>query len=410
MEQELIRRISDGVDSAKAGKALEAYSSFCRYLSEGTMPQKSHYPFGWIIYYALHQTDSKDIASRKQMLANYLKLSVAKPHKLHSMILTEANRLYKEAIEADEARRFGDSKSPFVQFSMLRFIKLWDIRNLRHGDWKRKEHDGKLMGSTVERLITCLCDEAVRDKALPSPEIIDLLDRAVVEYPDSASIKAQRAAIHQLAGEEEQAVNLLRDAILFAPTKFYLWSRLAEMIDRTTAPRLKIALFYKALCCPGQEAMKGRIHLSLAESLCGVKAWPQALFELKTVERLYNANGWHLPRLHSLLSEQIPAGTTPENPEQIYRRIARMAEEFVYDRLPDVAVTKTYHKEPRPGEESKFPGQKPATAWRLTDKDGNNYWIQPHRHGLDPALAIGTAFIAKIHGGKAVKVTHNTEA
>ena len=77
------------------------------------------------------------------MLARYLRLQVERPHKLHSMILTEAFRLYKDAAEASFIAKNKEGFNPVsdaTRFSIVKFTNLWDLNNLRHGDWKRKEH------------------------------------------------------------------------------------------------------------------------------------------------------------------------------------------------------------------------------------------------------------------------------
>ena len=97
MQKSLEQQISDGVDLAKAGKALEVYSLLKGEFESGNVAAHSHYPLGWILYYALHQSGEKAFHERKVMLKQYLQLTLKKPHKLHSMILTEAIRLYTMA-------------------------------------------------------------------------------------------------------------------------------------------------------------------------------------------------------------------------------------------------------------------------------------------------------------------------
>ena len=92
-EEDFIRFVSDGFDRAKQGRALGTYDSVLALMEESPLPAKSHYPFGWIIYYALHQSPDNEITGRKRMLARYLKLNVTKPHKLHSMILNLRSQL-----------------------------------------------------------------------------------------------------------------------------------------------------------------------------------------------------------------------------------------------------------------------------------------------------------------------------
>lgn len=395
-EDELIRYVSDGFDKAKQGQALEMYSSILPYAAAGQLPLKSHYPFGWIIYYALHQSPDHDILIRKKMLAVYLKLRVVKPHKLHSMILTEAIRLYKDAKNA----AFNKKKEEVQPFSVVKFVRLWQLTNLRPGDWRRKEFDGKLLSSTVEKLITVCVDELEETREMPADEFVEIVEKALAEYPDTAGLLAQRAALHVLANDPDQARDVLRKALIVAPNKFYLWSRLASLISVKENERLHMALLYKALCAPGQEQFKGRIHLALAQAWLARNMHSQAKWELEKVKCIYDTNGWHLPKAFAEAEKELPGDTVAQDPGPFYRKVEPLADDEVYDTLPEIRVTKNYHKIPNP----KAAGfGRPAVAWRVADENGTNYWLQPHRFGIDPELPIGTSLMIRVHGKKPVK-------
>ena len=76
---EIIKFVSDGFDRAKGGAAIETYNSIVHHNDMRVLPQKCHYPMGWIIYYALHQSPAHAIQERKQLLAHYLRLNVTEP-------------------------------------------------------------------------------------------------------------------------------------------------------------------------------------------------------------------------------------------------------------------------------------------------------------------------------------------
>ncbi len=260
---ELIQTISDGFEKAKAGDAIATYKSILPYAEDGSMPYKSHYAFGWIIYYALHQSDKKEISERKHMLARYFKLSLTKPHKLHSMVLTEAINLYKDAKEM----AYGKKESETVKFSIIKFANIWDLSNLRDGDWRRKEVDGTKVGSTVEKLITAYVDELEETATLPSDEFNAVMGKAMGQYSDSDNFLSQYATLCVMSGKQDEAAAILRKALLVAPGKFHLWAKLASLTPAKDNPHLHVALLYKGLLAPGQEKFKGRIRLSLADVL-----------------------------------------------------------------------------------------------------------------------------------------------
>ena len=403
---EIIQFISDGFDKAKAGAAVETYNAIVNHPDMRVLPPKSHYPFGWIIYYALHQSPAHAIRERKQLLANYLRLNVPKPHKLHSMILTESFRLYKDAKSSVLSLKpsvCGSKSSAEPKFSIVRFVELWNLEYIRPTDWNRKEHEGKQLPSTVEKLITHYTDELYSTRVPASEVFTGIINRALVAYPPTANLFSQRAQIHELAGEKECAVEMLRNAILASSTKFYLWARLADMMTDRDDLRLKVGLLYKALRCPGQEDFKGKIHLQLASALAEGGAFPQAMWELNHVKDFYGNKGWNLPRLHKDTEKKIPACTEAADPSGIYRKVEHMADDFIYEVLPEVQVRKTYHKPAAETTDRYGKRRQGQTAWRVTDAEGNNYWLNPVRYGIQEDLPPETRLAVKIFGGKVVK-------
>ncbi|MDE6481164.1 MAG: hypothetical protein K2L45_12945 [Muribaculaceae bacterium] len=403
---ELIKFVSDGFDRAKGGAAVEVYAEVIPYYASRALPLKSHYAFGWIIYYALHQSPAHAIRERKQMLAHYLGLQVERPHKLHSMILTEAFRLYKDAAESAFTTRNKEGFHPVTdatRFSIVKFIDLWDLNNLRPGDWRRKEHEGKELSSTVEKLITCYVDELYAAKIPASPEFMAIIGRAIKEYPAGSNLYAQCAQLYELAGDKEAAIGMLRNAILASSSKFYLWSRLAALITDNDELRLKVSLLYKALRCPGQEEFKGKIHLNLAAALAEGGAYPQAKWELKYVKGFYENKDWNLPHLYRDTEKKIPAGTQAADPATIYKRVESLADDYIYESLPNIQVKKTFHKlasETTDRYGNRRPGR---AAWRVTDALGANYWLTPSYFNIPDNLPTDTHLNIKVFNGKVVK-------
>lgn len=395
--EDISKYVSDGFEAAKSGEGRSVYNSVAELFSQGLLPAKSHYPFGWIIYYALHQTPDAEIVERKKMLATYLRLRVTVPHKLHSMILTEAIRLYKDSQNAV----FNNRKDESLRFSILKFLQLWDPANLRPGDWKRKEVEGKMLSSTVEKLITVLADESETTHTCPAPEIIALIDKGVEEYGDSSALYVQRSAVYILEGKRESATAMLKKALLLAPGKFHIWGRLGGLVEVAENPNLHISLLHRAVSTPGPEEFKGRVRLSLAKAFVELKAYPYALWELEQVRHIYETKGWHLPQAYKLLLGQIPQDAKGTDPSDIYRRVAGLADDFIYSELPTVIMAKTYHKLPDNRRASGY--GTPAIAWRLTGEDRNNVWFTPSKFGIDPNLPSGTRIGVKLFNGKVVK-------
>lgn len=403
---ELIKFVSDGFDRAKGGAAVEVYAEIFPHYNSRHLPLKSHYAFGWIIYYALHQSPAHAIRERKQMLARYLSLQVERPHKLHSMILTEAFRLYKDAAEASFIARSKEGFNPVTdatRFSIVKFADLWDLNNLRPGDWRRKEHEGKELPSTVEKLITSYVNELYAARIPASPEFMTIINRALVEYPASSNLYAQCAQLYELAGDKDAAIGMLRNAILASSSKFFIWSRLAALITDKDDLRLKVSLLYKALRCPGQEEYKGKIHLNLAAALAEGGAFPQAKWELKYVKGLYKEKEWNLPRLYHETEKKIPSGTQTADPEAIYKKVESLADDYIYQSLPNIPVRKTFHKPASETTDRYGNSRQGRTAWRVTDEAGTNYWFTPANFNIPENLSTDTPLSIKVFNGKVVK-------
>ncbi len=397
--QEIKAIVSAGFERAKAGEALKVCGELEPILQQTPLPHNCHYAYAWILYYALHQSAQSDITPRKQMLARYFRLEVTRPHKLHSMILTEAIRLYRDARE----KAFGKREDEVVKFSIMAFMEIWNASHLRPGDWRRKDVNGQRLPSTVEKLLTVYVDELSEKSQMPPATFQPVIDKARELYADSYNLHAQTAALHIIEGKPEEAGARLRKALLLAPLKFHLWSRLAATVDAAANPRLHIALLQQALASPGQEQFKGRVHLALAQALLKAGQPAYARFELDAVLRIYQANDWHLPAAYRETLAGIPEKTVGADPTPLYRRLSLIAYEEIYRELPTIEVVKTYHKAPDPAKMQNGRG-KAVTAWRLTDAAGNNYWVQPHRFGFAPDLPLGSKLAIRAFQGKAVSV------
>lgn len=399
---DIIRFVSDGFEKAKNGAAAEIYSAVSAIQDREQLPLKSHYPFGWIIYYTLHQSPDYAIKQRKQILARYLGLTLVKPHKLHSMILTEAIRLYKDAssLASNPGKANSSPAAATESFSLVRFMNFWDFAYLRPGDHKRKEHNGRQLPSTVEKLITHYVDELYTTRQPVSDQFMDLALQTLAANPSSDNLYAQCARLYEIKGDIQKAEELLREAVLLSSSKFYLWSRLADIVNMGTNPRhrLVVSLLYKSLLTPGPEEFKGKIHLKLAKVFADAGSPAYAMWELENVKKLYESQGWNLPRLYKDTIAKIPVDTVPVDPSPIYRKLERVADDFIYETLPDLMVTKTYHKAPDPSK-----GLRGArTAWRVSDSKGTNYWLQPAQFRLPDTLPLGSPLIIKVYNEKVV--------
>lgn len=401
-----IKFVSDGFEKAKGGEAIAVYRQVAQLQDSGSLQAKSHYPFGWIIYYALHQSDASEIIPRKKMLLRYLNLNVERPHKLHSMILTEAIRLAKDASDYAYILRKKRVEKEVLsgnRFSLVRFMELWEYRHLRPGDWRRKDKDGITLPSTVEKLITQYVAELTATDTAPQSEFLNILRKAMKEYPDSYNLKSQLADTFLLTSQKTEAIQLLREAVLMAPAKFYLWHRLASLIDTTENLKLKIALLYRGLDAPGEDGYKGKIRLDLAEIWLHAGYPAYSLFELNRIRETCAANGWNLSSRFKDYQSRIPSDTVEADPSRAYKKAIPAADDFIYSALPVTVARKTYHKVGATLPDKYGRNRTKPAAWRATDEKGNNYWFTPVQFGIDENLPVSTELLLKVFQGKVVK-------
>lgn len=115
--------------------------------------------YAWIIYKVLNKDyEQMGALACRQMLAEYMKLPVAKPSKLHSAMLYAATKI---------AAKHSD-------FHFIPFLKMWNMNNLREEDKLRVTNDeGKVFPSLLERVarVYMLSKLLRRDEELPEDSL-----------------------------------------------------------------------------------------------------------------------------------------------------------------------------------------------------------------------------------------------
>lgn len=387
------RFLSDSFDTAKAGRALEVYQAAKEYYDRGLVPRSSHYVLGWIIYYAMHQIPPHNILSRKKMLAHYLQLNVPKPHKLHSMILLEALRLSGNA----RSLCYKAQKRPGVGFSLVRFAELWDLSNLRPGDWRRKEYGGKLQDSTVERFIAHYVAELEETRSLPSDGFMDVIYKAHSMNPLSIAMLRRLSTVYILQGDNASARKLLRFAVLLAPREYELWRKIALTVDPAEEPECCLALLHRALVSSSRPEDAGAARLALARFWIDKHNPDFALWELNKYLSMQSGRKKVVTGSYQSLIGHIPPGATAQDPGEAYAGLEPLSDREAYSCIREVSLTLTYIQ---PACELRR-GMLPA-VWRLTDSDGEDYWIRPRSFSLPSDMEEGTGIMARIVNGNVV--------
>ena len=245
------QEIKDAVENAKnGGDAITWHHKMSEWYHEGNLDKKLYPDFGWLIYYALKQTNLGEAQNRKILLNQYLKLNLPRPSILHSLILGEAIKI--------------EQTTP-LQFRIRDFIRIWGLENLRTEDWEQyKTNEGHTLPSLVEKLIGVYAKELKTDGIKSPDDFSNLVDNALTKYPKSQNMPYFKATVLISQGKKEEALDYYKNLILQYPSKFYLWNQTAELIEDYDT---KIGLLCKALTCGTEDEFLGGVRLRLASLL-----------------------------------------------------------------------------------------------------------------------------------------------
>lgn len=382
---DLIKRQDDTEADATLERMESLHSDVCpdNALMQKTLSSIRH----WRIYYALRQTPLEQTADRKKLIFHYLNMNPERPSVLHSLILGEAVKVERSA--------------PLL-FRIRDFMRMWGYENLRDEDWEQfRTNDGKVLPSPVEKLIGVFAKELKTDHVAAPDEFSELVDRALAQYPKSQNLPYSKAIVLISRGRADEALRYYKDLIMRFPSKFYLWSQSAELVNE---PNLKIGLLTKALTCGAEDEFIGSVRLSLAALLISNRMLPEAAYELTRYRETYQRNGWGLNSgywdLHNRLSAVTPAADNSE----LYGRYAGIADEFVYSAVPTVLAVKVGEQK---FDDRIHPGRK-IVSWSLRTADGIIRLRKPAKFGLNRRIPDGTPFDVKLQQDNIVWIKEHT--
>ncbi len=345
-------------------RAREAYQALYPVWKEGNLPDRLHNSFAWVIYYHVrHEQLTMPSLEARQALAAYLALDVEKPSRLHSRILLMATRL----------------KARDAEFKFGRFFEMWGMTNLTDEDWQQDKKEGRdgvvTFVSVAEHAIRLYARELHESRAKEfNPDFEPLLVKAIKQYPTQSLYKYYLARLYAASGRKAKAVKAYKKLALITGQS-YVWSDLAALL---TNPEQRKAALCKALLLQRDVNKTGRLHLGLAQLLIKEGLYPQAACELRQYRDIYTRNGWHLSDYYQRLRHSVPADTHPLHDNRaLYQQSIAVLDEFLYNDLPEVALTLTTEFQDKRGNKSArlvMDGGKAVflpAARLLTDSQGN---------------------------------------
>ena len=384
----LRRELKGAVEAAKKeGDAIALHRRFLQLYEEGNMDERLYTDFGWLTYYALKQTAVNEVLARKKMLNLYLKLNLERPSILHSLILQEAVKVEKNTPK---------------QFRIRDFIRLWGLENLRAEDWEQFRTDqGNTLPSQVEKLIGVYAKELKTDQVAAPEEFIELVDKALERYPQSQNMPYFKATILISQGKREEALGYYKDMILRFPTKFYLWSQAAGLVEDRD---VRIGLLCKALSTGAEEQFLLNVRMRLATLLIekGLKA--NARYELDKYRATCRSNGWNLKTEFLQVDYQARPIEAVESNKPLYDEYSVHADEFIYSALPTVVAVKVSESQ---NDDRFHPGRR-ITVWTFRTESDTIRLRRPEKFRLGRRVAEGTVFDIKLREGKIVWIRRHS--
>lgn len=376
------QEIKDAVENAKnGGDAITWHHKMSEWYHEGNLDKKLYPDFGWLIYYALKQTNLGETQNRKTLLNQYLKLNLPRPSILHSLILGEAIKI--------------EQTTP-LQFRIRDFIRIWGLENLRTEDWEQyKTNEGHTLPSLVEKLIGVYAKELKTDGIKSPDDFSNLVDNALTKYPKSQNMPYFKATVLISQGKKEEALDYYKNLILQYPSKFYLWNQTAELIEDYDT---KIGLLCKALTCGTEDEFLGGVRLRLASLLNQKGLKENAKYELEKYRETYQKQGWNLkPNFREMYNPLLTVSAVADN-KALYAEFAAKAEEFIYSSLPTTMAVKVAETQ---NADKNHPGRK-ITTWIFRSKNDTIRLKKPTKFGLHKHSANGTFFDIKLQDNKIV--------
>lgn len=381
------QEVKNAYENAKNGDdAFALYQQVASWHDDGTLDNRLYNTFGWLIYYALKQTDLKDATKRKRLLFKYLNLELPRPSMLHSLILGEAVKV--------------EENTPLL-FRIRDFVRLWGLENLREEDWAQFKTDGGYVTpSVVEKLIKVYTRELKNDGVEAPEEFVALVDDALAKYPNNQYMPSYKADVLISLGRSQEALDYYKNMILLSPSKYYLYDRVADLVEDID---LKIGLLSKALTSGADDDYLGAVRLKLASLLCRKNMGENAKYELDKYHEIYQKNRWGLKSSFLEMFNSLRFITSAANNDALYHEYAAGADEFIYSSLPSIVAVKVGEKK---DEDRKRPGRM-ITTWILRTGNETIRLRKPTKFQLDRHTNNGTVFDVKLHEGRVVWIkTH----
>lgn len=342
------REINRAKALSKEGRHAEAAEAYRHALTASPKDKDAQTGLGWELFKLTKEMmadESFNLGAVKRNLNEYLKLDIEKPSLLHSCVLQLAAKLASQD-----------------KFSMLVFSRLWNLENLRSDDFKRfRAQDGKEYPSLAEKVIQQAGKEAaVSDNAHEQKQVLPHLDAAIERYPDNVWLKLDKAKVLLALGMNDEALDFGLFIVKAKQNDYWAWGLLGDIVSQTDRDAA-LGCYCKALSCPTEDKFTGKIRLKVALRMLESNHISAAKFEIETIIRTKESEGYKIPQEVAELTIQPWFSTTAAalSNRDFYKSKLPAAEALLFGSLPwqDACIGESFSvfdKEGKPKQKRKI--------------------------------------------------------
>ena len=320
------RAVMEARKLGKDGQHEQAIRILADLQAKGELQDEDKVSYGWEIHHAIRdhlRTAAADqlapatVAKCRRHLNDYLKLGIAGPELLHSLILQQALRLASH----DHLR-------------LVAFLQLWKLEHLRPDDFEgRKTGDGKVYPSLAEGVARRACHEALASKRRDEMQfLLPFVQRVMESSPDNVWLQLDTVKLLRELGRTGEARALATDFARKKASEYWTWELLGDLESDVA---LRLSCYATALTCSQDDNFVSKVRLKFAEIVSSEHP-NEARFEVERVLAPDNPSGRGVRNNAEQLSKTawFSAATPAPTDRTFYKRFTAAAEELLFAHLP----------------------------------------------------------------------------
>jgi hypothetical protein len=315
--------ISDAKNFSKLGDHSKAANAFREAIHKFPDDIQLHESLAWEIYRSskdLFSAENVDIYNAKKILFEYIKLKNSCPSRIHSLYLRYADKLIgKEG------------------FSLVGFLKLWNLENLTEEDFQPyMPENGKSYPSLAEKIIQHAAKEIVEKKMIDDVRfILPYLDDAIKRFTENIWLIYYKAKLLQLANKNDEALDYSISIVKAKMNDFWSWNLLSENYIYSD-PDLAFACLCRALLCKSDDKFLGNLRLKVAKTMITKGLYTEAKHEITRIVKARENEGWSLSEELQNFQQQpwYKDAQDTKNNYDLYQQYASSTEELLFKNLP----------------------------------------------------------------------------